>query len=707
MAEKRSALIVATSEYDDARLAPLGGPGEDAEALEGVLGSTEIGSFDVQLALNSPVNELRTTLEAFFADRGRDDLLLVHFSGHGLKDDDGLLYLAARDTRIDRLMSTGIEAGWVNRLMTRCRSEKIALFLDCCFGGAFTTGLARRAGVDTAGVKETFNGAGRFVITASDAMQYSFESGQRVEGAEPQPSPFTSALVEGLRTGEADRNEDGFVSINELYDYLEDRVRELSPNQTPTKSAFNQIGDWVIAQSMRAPTIRILPASLQAQIKSDATAERTAAAFLLRDLIRAADPRVGEAARTALEQLTGDDSKFVSDTAARLFGELSTAPAPAPEADKVSEVPEAALPFKTVPTEELPADFQKALRAMEATVSPSPFETSPPPAQPAQPTPPVTPPSAQTRSEPGQVKPTLESALRNDPRMEAAAAQLAASAAAAPTQAPAPTPSVTTTPPATPPTHDAPASPSPVGPARAAAGSPVASPAPQPNVGTGGALWGPTTQRSEPPPKQTLWSPAQNAAPGPAPQPRLASSAAAGRAAEAQAVAAAAADAHAAPGQGWVAPAPGPLVGASAGPDARAKGAWRGWVAFARAALGTFLALSVSYVGYALEFDADLSEFASDFLGPALVIAAAVAAIITGIEKLVPALRIPGGALFRIVGNNRWLVAAALGVILFLVWALARSGFVYVTDFVGFLGGFLVAEWVVGRFAPRPQSAQA
>src|SRR6476659_981828 len=31
MAEKRSALVVATSEYEDARLAPLGGPGRDAE----------------------------------------------------------------------------------------------------------------------------------------------------------------------------------------------------------------------------------------------------------------------------------------------------------------------------------------------------------------------------------------------------------------------------------------------------------------------------------------------------------------------------------------------------------------------------------------------------------------------------------------------------------------------------------------------------
>ena len=137
--------------------------------------------------------------------------------------------------------------------MSKCRSERIVLFLDCCFAGAFTAGVARRVGADTAGVKELFTGSGQFVIAASDAMQYSFESGRQV-GEPPGPSAFTKALVDGLQTGEADRNEDGQISINELYDYLEDRIRATSLSQTPTKSAFNQVGDWVIrtARGFRA-----------------------------------------------------------------------------------------------------------------------------------------------------------------------------------------------------------------------------------------------------------------------------------------------------------------------------------------------------------------------------------------------------------------------------------------------------------------------
>ncbi len=160
MTGKRRALIVATGEYKDRRLAALEGPSRDAEALRAVLVNKEIGGFDVRVALNSRVDILRRTLESFFADRSRDDLLLVHFSGHGLKDDDGQLYLAAADTQIDRLLSTGVDAAWVNRLMNRCRSERIALFLDCCFAGAFTTSMARRTGVDTAGSRSTSEAVG-------------------------------------------------------------------------------------------------------------------------------------------------------------------------------------------------------------------------------------------------------------------------------------------------------------------------------------------------------------------------------------------------------------------------------------------------------------------------------------------------------------------------------------------------------------------
>jgi uncharacterized caspase-like protein len=331
VAGKRSALIVATSDYKDTRLPALPGPAEDATALRAVLSNPAIGGFDVRVALNSRVETLRRTLETFFADRARDDLLLVHFSGHGLKDDDGQLFLTGTDTRLDRLLSTGIDAAWLNRLISRCRAETIGLFLDCCFAGAFTSGLTRRAAGDSAGVKDVFQARGLVVITASDAMQYAFEGGRQI-GEPPAPSPFTKALVDGLLTGAADRNEDGEVSINELFDFVEERVYEISPSQTPTKTAFNQVGDWVIARSAR-PAKASLPIAVQAQLASENSIDRFNALFDLQSIAKSPDPAVAGAGLEAIQRLAQDDSQRVSARARQILDEQSTrtdVPAAAP-----------------------------------------------------------------------------------------------------------------------------------------------------------------------------------------------------------------------------------------------------------------------------------------------------------------------------------------------------------------------------------------
>ena len=156
--------------------------------------------------MNEPEHVVRRKLSAFFDNRGLDDLLVLHLSCHGLKDDDGRLYFATADTELDHLEATAIPSEFVNRQMTRSRSRRIVLLLDCCYSGAFAAGMLSRAD-ERVDIKERFDGRGRVVLTASSAMEYSFE-GDQLAG-EGKPSVFTSALVRGLATGEADRNQDG------------------------------------------------------------------------------------------------------------------------------------------------------------------------------------------------------------------------------------------------------------------------------------------------------------------------------------------------------------------------------------------------------------------------------------------------------------------------------------------------------------------
>ena len=67
---------------------------------------------------------------------------------------------------------------------------------------------------------------------------------------EGHPSVFTHFLVEGLRTGAADLDGDGKIALDELYDYVYERVLTSGhAKQTPHKWAQKIEGQIVIAQS--------------------------------------------------------------------------------------------------------------------------------------------------------------------------------------------------------------------------------------------------------------------------------------------------------------------------------------------------------------------------------------------------------------------------------------------------------------------------
>ncbi len=226
MTEKRIALIIASYQYEDKSLRQLIAPAHDAEALASVLEDPAIGGFDVQTLLNESSYKVRQEIETFFMDRKREDLLLLYFSGHGIKDEDGKLYFSTTDTKRKLLRATAIEANFVNDVMQRSRSRKQLLLLDCCYSGAFARGMVAKADKNI-GTREHFQGQGRVILTASDSMQYSFE-GDQVEG-KGEPSVFTSSLVHGLKSGEADRDGDGRITLDELYDYVHDRVTDTKP----------------------------------------------------------------------------------------------------------------------------------------------------------------------------------------------------------------------------------------------------------------------------------------------------------------------------------------------------------------------------------------------------------------------------------------------------------------------------------------------
>jgi hypothetical protein len=73
---------------------------------------------------------------------------------HGLKDDYGKFFLAARNTRVDQLYSTSIPDMLLKQMMDESHAARQVLILDCCFGGAFASKLAKG---DAADAQERFS----------------------------------------------------------------------------------------------------------------------------------------------------------------------------------------------------------------------------------------------------------------------------------------------------------------------------------------------------------------------------------------------------------------------------------------------------------------------------------------------------------------------------------------------------------------------
>jgi Caspase domain len=261
VAAGRKALLISTGAYTDARFAQLRAPAADIEALSAVLCDPGIGDYSVSKLVNAGESTVRLKIADFFAEGHPDDLLLLYLSGHGIKDDDGQLYFAVNDSRRDRPMATAVSAAYVREQIRRCRAHRIVVWLDCCFGGAFPAGMRHR-GAEGVDLLAQLRGRGTAVMTASSELEYAFEPGGETEAltAEPGLSVFTQVLTDGLRSGDADRNGDGFVDIDELYDFVYDQVRAVSRFQTPQRK-FDVEGKIYVAASPRTMPARAVPQS--------------------------------------------------------------------------------------------------------------------------------------------------------------------------------------------------------------------------------------------------------------------------------------------------------------------------------------------------------------------------------------------------------------------------------------------------------------
>lgn len=351
MTGKRTALLVATDTYADPAFHGLAAPRHDAAELATLLGDNEIGGFTTTVLTNGSCNDTRISLDEMFSEAGREDLLLFYVSGHGVKDEAGNLHLVMADTRRTLLAATAISAQFIRELIDHSPARRVVVWLDCCYAGAFPAGMVPKAEgtVDVVAQLNAKSGRGCAVMTASTHIQYAYERGGTMTATgRDAPSVFTNAIAEGLRTGAADLNADGEIDAAELYSYVYDQVRLVTPDQTPTRN--DQLsGDLYIARSKLGLG---LPAAIDVQLRLALRSHygriRVGAVQQLGEM--AAD---GDAdARTALTLLAAGTESVLADAAKTILGIATPQPTPPAEPEPQPEPqPPLTLPWQPVPAQ--------------------------------------------------------------------------------------------------------------------------------------------------------------------------------------------------------------------------------------------------------------------------------------------------------------------------------------------------------------------
>jgi uncharacterized caspase-like protein len=227
---KKHALLIGISEYQPG-LDVLPSSVRDMEAIARVLQHPEMGEFDdIKTLANPDVQEMQEAIEFLFSGLSKDDLTLLFFSGHGIKDDRGRLYFATPLTRKnangDLIKATAVPASFVQDIMSQARCKRQVVILDCCFSGAFAEGMTAKDD-HSIDLQSQLGGEGRAVLTSSASTQYSFEQ----QGSDL--SVYTRFIVEGIETGTADTDNDGFIAVDELHDYARKKVQDTAPMMNP------------------------------------------------------------------------------------------------------------------------------------------------------------------------------------------------------------------------------------------------------------------------------------------------------------------------------------------------------------------------------------------------------------------------------------------------------------------------------------------
>lgn len=215
------AVVVGVASYD--HMPVLRYTDDDAYRFYAFLKGLEGGALpDEQVRIlideDATRENVLTSLTEVFGMAGPNDLVLFYFSGHGL---NGSFLPIDFDGYNNKLTHEEIAAQF-----NKCKAKYRLLLADACHSGSI---FAMRSGDPESSLIQFYKTlsksvSGTALIMSSKADETSLESAGLRQGV------FSHFLIRGLK-GEADKDKNKSVSVEELFEYVSKNVRDYTGNR--------------------------------------------------------------------------------------------------------------------------------------------------------------------------------------------------------------------------------------------------------------------------------------------------------------------------------------------------------------------------------------------------------------------------------------------------------------------------------------------
>jgi len=219
---------------------------------------------DVEGAYAEPtLLNINRELRSYFGYAKESDVILLFMTGHGQNDNGRIFYFLPSDVKRNANGSIVPESAIPHRDINAVleeRAQQKLIFIDACFSEGVMGTMS--AGGTIYGPMEFFLKNSQLlknyslILVSSESNQKSevvsrnaFKNVQQPGGA------FTIALLEGLNGGlNKKASENGIVTMDKLYTYIEERVLELTDaRQHPKRYIRNETGE------VKNPVLAVVP----------------------------------------------------------------------------------------------------------------------------------------------------------------------------------------------------------------------------------------------------------------------------------------------------------------------------------------------------------------------------------------------------------------------------------------------------------------